>query len=219
MIEFLKVTKKYSRKTVLDDITFKIEHGDFMILTGKSGAGKTTLLYALLGAEHLSKGKIIVDGFDVTRAKQHDLQDFRRQVGMVFQDYKLLPRKTVFENISFALEVCGYPKHDIQKRTVEAMRLTGLEDLRNNYPSQLSGGEKQRTGIARAIIHNPKILLADEPTGNLDEDNTKHILDLLLKINKSGTTVILATHNKEVMKIADNKDGKLIKLEDGKLKE
>ncbi|MBT3864872.1 ATP-binding cassette domain-containing protein [Candidatus Peregrinibacteria bacterium] len=206
MIEFLKITKRYGRTTVLDDITLDIEQGEFVTITGPSGAGKTTLIYALIGAEKLSKGKVIVDGFDVTKAKPSELQDYRRKIGIVFQDYKLLPRKTVYENIAFALEVCGYSKKEIQKRTMEAMRITGLEELRNNYPSQLSGGEKQRTAIARSLIHAPNILVADEPTGNLDEDNTKKIVQLLLKINKSGTTVLLATHDKEVIKMIKGRE-------------
>lgn len=219
MIEFLKVTKRYGKKTVLDDISFNVNHGDFVVLTGASGAGKTTLIYALIGAEKLKKGKIIVDGFDVTNAKTSALQEYRRGVGIVFQDYKLLPRKTVYENIAFALEVCGYPKKEIQRRVVETLRITGIEDLRNNYPTQLSGGEKQRAGIARALVHSPKILIADEPTGNLDEDNSKKITQLLLKINKGGTTVLLSTHNNEIMSmVEDDSDEKtkLIRLERGK---
>lgn len=214
MIEFLKVTKRYNKKTVLDDVSFSIENGEFVVLTGPSGAGKTTLIYALVGAENINKGKVIIDNFDVTNAKSKALQEFRREVGIVFQDYKLLPRKTVYENIAFALEVCGYPKKEIQRRVVEVMRITGIEDLRNNYPDQLSGGEKQRTGIARALVHSPKILIADEPTGNLDDDNSRKITQLLLKINKGGTTVLLATHNNDVMKMVD---ARMVELNHGRL--
>jgi len=216
MIEFLKVTKRYKRKTVLDDITFNIEHGEFVIITGQSGAGKTTLIHALIGAEHLSKGKIIVDNFDVTKSKPDDLQDYRREIGVVFQDYKLLPRKTVFENIAFALEVCGYPKKYVNERTVELMALTNIEDIRNHYPSQISGGEKQRTAIARALVHKPKILIADEPTGNLDEENAEKVIKLLLKIHKSGKTVILSSHNNEIMRMI--KDARIVRIEHGRIK-
>lgn len=209
MIEFLKVTKKFGKRIILDDITFNMKKGEFVVLTGPSGAGKTTLINALIGAEKIKKGKILIDGFDVTTANSNSLQNYRRHIGIVFQDYKLLPKKTVFENIAFALEVCGYKKKIIDQKVVEAMRITGVEELRNSYPSHLSGGEKQRTSVARAIVHSPKLLIADEPTGNLDEENTKKIIQLLQRINQSGTTVILATHDKSVM---DMVDGRLIKL-------
>jgi len=214
MIQFEKVTKRYGKNIVLDNVSFEIPKGDFVCIVGPSGAGKTTLIHALLGAEHLSDGDVKVGDFNVTRASASELQNYRRKVGVVFQDYKLLPRKTVFENIAFALEVCGYEKSTIQQKVVDAMQRTGLETLRNHYPRQLSGGEKQRVSIARALIHAPQILIADEPTGNLDEDNSRNIIDLLHKINADGATVILATHDKSIINAIKKR---VIKLEQGKI--
>ncbi len=214
MIQFLNVTKRYGKSVVLDNVSFEIPKGDFVCIVGPSGAGKTTLIHALLGVEHLSDGDVKVGDFKVTRASASELQNYRRKVGVVFQDYKLLPRKTVFENIAFALEVCGYEKSTIQQKVVDAMQRTGLETLRNHYPRQLSGGEKQRVSIARALIHAPQILIADEPTGNLDEDNSRNIIDLLHKINADGATVILATHDKSIVNAIKKR---VIKLEHGQI--
>jgi len=214
MIQFENVTKRYGKSTILDNVTFNIQQGEFVCIVGPSGAGKTTLIHALLGAEHLSDGEVKLDDFSVTRASQHNLQNYRRKVGVVFQDYKLLPKKTVFENIAFALEVCGYEKSTIQQKVVDVMQRTNLEQLRNHYPRQLSGGEKQRVSIARALIHAPQILIADEPTGNLDDENAKNIIDLLHKINAEGATVILATHDKSIVNAIKKR---VIKLEHGKI--
>ncbi|HPU94908.1 MAG TPA: cell division ATP-binding protein FtsE [Candidatus Gracilibacteria bacterium] len=214
MIQFEKVTKRYGKNIVLDEVSFSIQQGEFVCIVGPSGAGKTTLINALLGAEHLTDGDVKVNDFNVTRANQSELQNYRRKVGVVFQDYKLLPKKTVFENIAFALEVCGYEKSTIQQKVVDAMKRTGLETFRNQYPRQLSGGEKQRVSIARALIHAPQILIADEPTGNLDEENSKNIIDLLHKINEEGATVILATHDKSIVNAIKKR---VIKLEHGKI--
>ncbi len=214
MIQFEKVTKRYGKNIVLDEVSFSIQQGEFVCIVGPSGAGKTTLINALLGAEHLTDGDVKVNDFNVTRANQSELQNYRRKVGVVFQDYKLLPKKTVFENIAFALEVCGYEKSTIQQKVVDAMKRTGLETLRNQYPRQLSGGEKQRVSIARALIHAPQILIADEPTGNLDEENSQKIIDLLHKINVEGATVILATHDKSIVNAIKKR---VIKLEHGKI--
>lgn len=214
MIQFVKVTKRYGKTSVLEDVNAEIQKGEFVSIVGPSGAGKTTLIHALLGAERLSDGEIIVDGFNVTKARQRDLQGYRRKIGIVFQDYKLLPKRTVFENVAFALEVCGHEKNTIQHRVIEALNRTALELQRNHYPRQLSGGEKQRTAIARALIHAPEILIADEPTGNLDDDNACQIIDLLLKLNEEGTTVILATHDKSIINTIKKR---VIKLEGGKI--
>lgn len=215
MIQFKNVTKRYGKVTVLEDINFSIQKGEFVCIVGPSGAGKTTLIHALLGAEHLTDGDVIVNEFfNVTRASKSELQEYRRKVGVVFQDYKLLPRKTVFENIAFALEVCGYEKSTIQQKVVEVMQRTGLEGLRNHYPRELSGGEKQRTSIARALVHAPEILIADEPTGNLDDENALNIIDLLHKINQEGATVILATHDKSIVNAIKKR---VIKLEQGRI--
>lgn len=214
MIQFTNVTKRYGKVTVLDGVTFTIQKGEFVCIVGPSGAGKTTLIHALLGAERLTEGEVKLDDFNVTRATSQDLQTYRRRIGVVFQDYKLLPRKTVFENIAFALEVCGYEKSTIQHKVVEVMQKTGLEHLRNHYPRQLSGGEKQRASIARALVHAPEILIADEPTGNLDDENAKNIIDLLHKINEEGATVILATHDKSIVNAIKKR---VIKLEEGRV--
>jgi len=214
MILFSNISKRYGRKTVLEEVSFHINRGEFVSIVGQSGAGKTTLINALIGAEPLTQGAVLVDNFNVTRARAGELQEYRRRVGMVFQDYKLLPKKTVYENIAFALEVCGYEKSLIQKQTVDSMRRTGLESLRNQYPRQLSGGERQRTAIARALVHSPTLIVADEPTGNLDDENASQVIDLLLKLNEEGTTVVLATHNKNIV---NNIKKRVIKIEKGKV--
>lgn len=214
MILFSNITKRYGKKVVLDQINFSIQRGEFVCIVGPSGAGKTTLINALIGAEKLDTGSVLVDNFSVTSASMSELQEYRRRVGTVFQDYKLLPKKTVFENIAFALEVCGYDKKAIKGYTVEAMKRTGLEPLRNQYPRELSGGEKQRTAIARALVHSPSLIIADEPTGNLDEENTEQIIGLLKKLNDEGTTVILATHDNHII---DQLKKRVIKIEHGRI--
>jgi len=214
MILFSNITKRYGKKVVLDEVNFSIKRGEFVSIVGPSGAGKTTLIKALIGSEKLDKGSVLVDNFNVTSASMSELQEYRRRIGTVFQDYKLLPKKTVFENIAFALEVCGYDQKAVRGYTVEAMKRTGLELLRNQYPRQLSGGERQRTAIARALVHSPGLIIADEPTGNLDQENTTQIIDLLKKLNDEGTTVILATHDKNIV---DDLKQRVIKIERGKI--
>ena len=152
----------------------------------------------MIGAEEIDSGEIYVDDFKISKASPGKIQNYRRKIGIVFQDYKLLPRKTVFENVAFALEVAGYKDSQISRRTTDVLKLTGLEEQRNNFPKELSGGEKQRVAIARALVHAPELLFADEPTGNLDPENAVALAKLFLKINQNGTTVILATHNKEI---------------------
>lgn len=214
MILVDKVTKQYGDKKVLDDVSFKIEGGELVTIVGNSGAGKTTLMHALIGAIPTSEGNIKVDSYELPKIRSSKLQEYRRKIGTVFQDYRLLPRKTVFENVAFALEVAGYSQNFIEKRTIEVLQLTGLERLRNHFPQELSGGEQQRTAIARALVHAPELLFADEPTGNLDSENTIALAKLFKKINQSGTTVVIATHDKEVMEILNNR---IITLEKGKL--
>jgi cell division transport system ATP-binding protein len=184
------------------------------VIVGASGAGKTTLIHALIGAEKVDGGKISIDDFVLSKASPSKIQNYRRKIGIVFQDYKLLPQKTVFENVAFALEVAGYSEIAITKRTIDVLKLTGLEEQRNNFPRELSGGEKQRTAIARALVHAPELLFADEPTGNLDPENALALAKLLLKINQSGTTVILATHNKEIISTIKKR---VITLDKGRL--
>jgi cell division transport system ATP-binding protein len=199
MIIVENVTKKYGKKVVLDDISFKIDGGEFVSIVGPSGAGKTTLIHALIGATEISGGSIKVDNYDVHKLNHSDIQDFRKRIGMVFQDYKLLPQKTVYENVAFALEVCGYDDKFIEKRVGDVLKIVGLEEQKSLFSHQLSGGEKQRTAIARALVHAPQLLFADEPAGNLDPDNAIALAKLLLRINQGGTTVILATHNQDIV--------------------
>lgn len=215
MIKFQNVTKNYPNNTVaLENISFEIKEGEFVSIVGKSGAGKTTILKLILGEEKPTKGKIFFEGEDITKIKTEKLPLLRRKIGAVFQDYKLLESKTAYENVAYVLEVMGASDLEISENVCRVLEIVGLEDKKNNYPIQLSAGEKQRVSIARALIHRPKVILADEPTGNLDPYNTLEIIKILLKINEMGTTLILATHNKEIV----NSLGKrVITLEKGKI--
>lgn len=200
MIKFEEVSKSYTNKIkILRGINLNIKVGEFVSIVGQSGAGKTTLVKVLIGEERVDEGKVIVGDWDITRISRHDVPFLRRQIGVIFQDFKLLPKKTLKENISFALEVCGASNAKIKKIVPSVLKIVGLEDKGDRYPREVSGGEQQRAAIARALVHQPKILLADEPTGNLDAINADEIIDLLLRINKFGTTVILVTHNKDIV--------------------
>lgn len=214
MIKVDNISKRYRQHKVLDRVSFTVKGGEFVSIVGASAAGKSTLIHALIGAEKVDSGRITVDNFLVSKLDPAEIQEYRRKIGIIFQDYKLLPKKTVFENVAFALEVAGYDRKFINQRTVDVLKLVGLEEKRNNFPSQLSGGEKQRTAIARALVHAPQMLIADEPTGNLDPENTMALAKLLLKINQHGTTVIISTHSKEIVNLAKKR---VIKLKDGKL--
>jgi cell division transport system ATP-binding protein len=200
MIKFEDVSKSYANKIkILRGVNLDIKVGEFVSIVGQSGAGKTTLVKVLIGEERVDDGKVIVGDWDITRVSRHDVPFLRRQIGVIFQDFKLLPKKTLKENIAFALEVCGTPSAKIKKIVPSVLKIVGLEDKGDRYPREVSGGEQQRAAIARALVHQPKILLADEPTGNLDAINADEIIDLLLRINNFGTTVILVTHNKEIV--------------------
>lgn len=200
MIKFEDVSKSYANKIkILRGINLNVKVGEFVSIVGQSGAGKTTLVKILIGEERVDEGKVVVGDWDITRISRHDVPFLRRQIGVIFQDFKLLPKKTLRENISFALEVCGAPAAKIKKIVPSVLKIVGLEDKGDRYPREVSGGEQQRAAIARALVHQPKILLADEPTGNLDAINADEIIDLLLRINKFGTTVILVTHNKDIV--------------------
>lgn len=199
MIEVKDVTKRFGKKTVLDEVSFSVAGGEFVSIIGPSGAGKTTLIHSLIGAEKIDEGSIKVDHYHVNKLSEPKKQEFRRKIGIIFQSFNLLDKKTVFENVAFALEVNGYPREYINKRTVEVLKVVGLEEERNQFPHQLSGGEKQRTAIARALAHAPQLLIADEPTGNLDPDNALALAELLVKINKNGTTIILSTHDRDIV--------------------
>lgn len=214
MIEAIALSKQYGNIKALDDVNLKIDKGEFVFLVGPSGAGKSTLVKMLICEEKPSSGKILVVGRDITKLKPAELPYYRRKVGVVFQDFKLLPQKTVFENVAFALEVCEAARQDIMDKVPKILDLVGMLKRRNNLPSELSGGERQRVSIARALIHNPKILIADEPTGNLDPVNAWEIVDLLSRINSYGTIVILATHNKAIV---DRLKKRVILLKDGKV--
>jgi len=200
MITLKNVSKIYHPDVQgLRDISLSIAPGEFVSIVGTSGAGKTTLAKLLIAEERPSNGTIQIGGWDITRIRSGDVPVLRRQIGVVFQDFKLLPQKTVFENVSFALEVAGEPSKRIRDVVPQVLRIVGLEEKAWRYPQQISGGEQQRVVIARSLVHRPKILLADEPTGNLDTLNTRDIISLLEKINAFGTTVVLVTHNREVV--------------------
>lgn len=221
VISFKNITKIYpansqrDKPTVaLENVSFNIKENEFVSIVGKSGAGKTTLLKLILAEEKPTKGKIFFDGQEINKIKPDKLPALRRKIGAIFQDYKLLPSKTAYENVRYALEVIGASEAEIDRDVKEVMEIVGLTERMNNFPAELSGGECQRVAIARALIHRPKVILADEPTGNLDPYHTLDIIRLLLKINSLGTTIILATHNKEVI----NRLGKrVITLEKGKI--
>jgi cell division transport system ATP-binding protein len=215
MIVFQNVWKVYNHKSVaLEDVSFKINANEFVSIVGRSGAGKSTILKLLIGEEKPTKGKIFFGQYEVNKLKNKELPALRRHIGIVFQDFKLLPNKNAYENVAFALEVAGRPSSEIRDLVPQVLDMVGLLDKARNFPHELSGGEKQRVAIARAMIHRPEVILADEPTGNLDPFHTAEIINLLLKINNLGTTVILATHDKEII----NSLGKrVITLENGKV--
>lgn len=200
MIKFKKISKLYKPHTVaLKDVNLEIEPGEFVSIVGQSGTGKTTLIKLIIAEEKPSEGEIIIGGWDITNIKDREVPFLRRQIGVVFQDFKLLPKKTVFENVSFALESCGATFEKIRHIVPQVLKVVGLEGKEGRYPFQISGGEQQRVVIARSLVHKPKLLVADEPTGNLDTINTLEIIELLKKINELGTTVILVTHNRDVV--------------------
>ena len=219
MIELQRVTMTYGTSHVLNGLTLTIDGGEFVSLVGQSGVGKSTLIKLLTREEVPTSGRIFVAGRDIGELSPNDLPLYRRKIGIIFQDFRLLPQKTVRENIAYALEVCGATNQDITRRVPKILEMVGLEKQMTRYPTELSGGEQQRVAIARALIHSPKILIADEPTGNLDPVNTWEIIDLLYRINQLGTTIILATHNKPVVdrlrrRVIELKDGKIVRDEE-----
>ncbi|MBU2214049.1 ATP-binding cassette domain-containing protein [Patescibacteria group bacterium] len=214
MIVLKNVSKTFSRRKVLDDVSLQVDPGEFVCITGTSGAGKSTLMHILAGAETATMGTVEVDGVDLRIVPPIALRIFRRRVGVVFQDYKLLPHKTVAQNIAFPLEVCGATNVQIEGRVTELLRQMHLVKVANALPRELSGGEQARAAIARAIVHSPYILLADEPTGNLDPAQSLLILKLFKAINKDGTTVVIATHDSGLV---DALKERVITLEDGRV--
>ncbi|MFH1744933.1 MAG: cell division ATP-binding protein FtsE [bacterium] len=200
MIKYYNVSKIYPKNVVaLQGVNLHVLPGEFISIVGQSGTGKTTFVKTLIGEERITEGKIVVGGWDITRIGLSEVPELRRQIGVIFQDFKLLSQKTLFENVAFAMQVCGSGREKIKKIVPHVMKIVGLESKMDRYPQEVSGGEQQRVAIARALVHRPKILLADEPTGNLDSLNANDIIELLLRINKFGTTVVLVTHNREVV--------------------
>jgi len=215
MIQVFNVVKMYDGSNpVLDNISLEIPKGEFVFLTGPSGAGKTTILKILFGWESFEKGQVLVQGINVGKLTHRNVYTLRRSMGVVFQDYKLLPNKTVFENVSFAQEVIGHDRKTIRFKTWEALKNVGLTPKKDAYPAYLSGGEQQRIAIARAMVNSPAIILADEPTGNLDPDMAIEILKLFEELNRKGSTIIFATHSQEIMKAGNHR---VISLNRGKV--
>lgn len=215
LISFDSVSKLYGTKiAALKDVSFSVASGEFVFLVGQSGAGKTTILRLLIRDLFPTTGKITIDGTDITKVKRAQVPQLRRKIGMIFQDFKLLGDRTVFENVSIALEIVSKGKTEIDKKVNEVLHLVGLSDKGHLFPQQLSSGELQRTAIARAIVAGPKVLLADEPTGNLDPTTSWEILKILKEINKLGTTIIMATHNVDIV---NSMKKRVIVLAKGKL--
>ena len=216
MIRFQHVTKQYDRtsRPALDDVTIEIERGEFVFLVGASGSGKSTFLRLVLREEVPSSGTVHVAGRDVARLSSWKVPQLRRQIGAVFQDFRLLPNKNVYENVAFALQVIGKSRHQIAQTVPETLELVGLAGKEKRLPHELSGGEQQRVAIARAFVNRPAILLADEPTGNLDPTTSVGIMRLLDRINRHGTTILMATHDDEIV---DQMRKRVVELEDGVL--
>lgn len=215
LIEMNGVDKKYRRSTTaLRDINIKVNQGEFVYIVGPSGAGKSTFIKLLYREEKATAGTIKVGKFDLNKLRRRDIPMLRRSIGVVFQDYKLLPKKTVFENVAYAMQVIGEKPRDIKKRVPEVLDLVGLKHKMRSFPHQLSGGEQQRVAIARAIVNNPKVLIADEPTGNLDPEISWEIMQLLERINLQGTTILMATHNKQIV---DTLRHRVIAIENGRI--
>lgn len=215
MIHFYNVTKIYDNGVkALSDVSLRIRKGDFIFLVGPSGAGKSTLMKMIYREELPTRGQVMFNGRNIARMRSREIPYLRRKIGMVFQDFRLLPQKTVAENVSFALEVTGASRKYIRKAVPAVLQRVGMLDKADCYPAQISGGEQQRVGIARAIVNNPLLILADEPTGNLDPETAKDIMDLFNSINRSGTTIIMATH---AWDIVESMKRRVIRISNGKI--
>ena len=217
LIRIKDLEKKYKTGvTAIYDFDLKVKKGDFVFVIGQSGSGKSTLIKLLYREEKSTNGSINIGGIEVAKLRNRKVYKLRRKLGIVFQDYKLLPRLTVYENVAFALEILGLPNEEIRNKTLKALEQVGLKNKSKNYPNELSGGEQQRVAIARAIVNEPKLLLCDEPTGNLDPETSWEIMQVLDEINKLGTTIIMATHDKEMV---NRMKKRVIVIEAGRLKE
>lgn len=214
MITFQNVTKNYSSNVGLDNVSVHIDKGDFVFLVGPSGAGKSTFIKLILKEINADRGTIVAAGMNVTKLSNREVPLLRRKIGMVFQDFRLLPKKTVYENVAFAMEILHKSKRQIRKRVPQILSLVGISDKADQYPDELSAGEQQRVAIARAIVNNPTMLIADEPTGNLDPDTAWEIMDLLNQINMTGTTIVMVTHAKEIV---DKMGKRVVAIDHGKI--
>lgn len=214
MIQLYRVTKYYEGVPALSNVSFSVDKGEFVFVTGQSGAGKTTLLKIIFCAEHADEGQIIIQGLNTFRVKASSIPYLRRNMGFVFQDYKLLPQKTIFENIALALKVVGAPYGEIEQRAFAVLKKVGMQDKRHLTPPKLSGGEQQKVAVARALVNEPQVLLADEPTGNLDQQSAQEVFRLFRDINLKGTTVLVATHDWETVRKMQRR---IITMERGKV--
>ena len=214
MVEFKKVSKNFGSIKALSDVSFKVDKGEFIFIIGPSGAGKTTLMRLLLRDYTPSSGEVIFDGKDIATLKKSEIPDLRQKIGVVFQNFRLLPERTVRENVEVSLAVLGVAKQEWDQKVNDILKMVGLQDRAELFPSQLSGGELQRVSLARALVTNPKVVFADEPTGNLDWETAEAIVGLLVKISKEGKTVIVSSHNKTIM---DKLGKRVIELKAGKL--
>jgi len=217
VIETRRLSKVYSRGLyALRDLTLNVEKAEFVFLTGPSGAGKSTLLRLLLMQERPTEGEVFVNGHNLAMLSRRETQEYRRGIGFVFQDFKLIPSRTVVENVSFVPEVLGVPAANQRRRAFQVLKWVGLQHRKNSYPNDLSGGEQQRIAIARALVNDPVLLIADEPTGNLDPDLSLEIMNLLREINAGGTTVLVATHDRELIRLVGRRS---ITLDQGRVVE
>lgn len=215
MIEFRGVYKKYGTGTeALRDVNIHIEDGEFVYIVGKSGAGKSTFLKLIMHEEKPSAGEVIVNNFKFSRLKRRDVPYLRRSMGVVFQDFRLINTMTVFDNVAFAMRVTGATRREIRKRVPYILQLVGLQDKAHNFPPELSGGEQQRVGLARALVNNPQLIIADEPTGNVDPERARDIVELLTEINRRGTTVLMVTHERSLV---ERYPSRTITIEDGEV--
>ena len=216
LIRLRNINKVYKNGvTAIHDLSLNIKKGEFVFIIGKTGCGKSTLIKMMYREEKPTKGKIIVGGIDVAKLRNRKVYKIRRKIGVVFQDYQLLPKSTAYENVAFALEVLGLPKSEIHRKVVKVLDLVGLKNKAKHYPDQLSGGEQQRVAIARAIVNGPKLLICDEPTGNLDPNTSMEVMEVLSAINKLGTTILMVTHD---IDIVNKMKKRVIELDSGRIK-